>query len=109
MITNIGARVRQIREAKGLKMNFVAKSAGIAKESLSRIERGKCTPREKTLLRIADVLNVSVEKLAFDSISNPNYNIHSPQLKQIQESAEQILQSLSEIEDLLDYSKQKTV
>lgn len=35
-----GQRLREIREAKGLKQNFVADRAGLTKQQLSRIETG---------------------------------------------------------------------
>jgi HTH-type transcriptional repressor of puuD len=54
----IGTRLRQIRLARGLRMEDVANAAGIAQSTLSYIERGS-DPGVDTLRRILDALGVS--------------------------------------------------
>jgi len=57
---NVGKRIKEIREASGIKANYVAKKAGISLWYLSMIENGKRVPSLEKLETIADVLGVEV-------------------------------------------------
>jgi transcriptional regulator with XRE-family HTH domain len=66
--SDVGARIREIREARGLTLDALAAKCGIAKPNLSRLENDKVTPTFDTLSKIAAALDthpallVSVEK-----------------------------------------------
>jgi len=61
---NVGAKIRELREDKGLSLSELARQAGISKAYLSQIEAGKTTrPSGEALLRIASVLGSSVAAL----------------------------------------------
>jgi len=51
----IGKRIKQARESKGLKQNFVAKRAGVTPEHLSSVERDINDP-SKTLVNILEII-----------------------------------------------------
>ena len=56
--------IREIRQKQGMSQNKLAKSVGISQSALSDIENGKTkNPRFSTVMKIADVLKVPVEKL----------------------------------------------
>ena len=67
---NIGALIREVRLKRGLVAKDVAMLVGIAAPNYSHIENGQTSPTYKTLLRIADVLDMSVKEALefFDSI-----------------------------------------
>lgn len=60
---NIGERIKEKREEKGLSGAELARRIGLERESLSRIEHGHTTPRLQTLEKIAEVLNCHVRDL----------------------------------------------
>jgi len=61
---NVGTKIRELREDKGLSLSELARQAGISKAYLSQIEAGKTTrPSGEALLRIASVLGSSVAAL----------------------------------------------
>jgi transcriptional regulator with XRE-family HTH domain len=54
--SGVGARVREIREARDLTLDQLAVKCGIAKPNLSRLEHDKVTPGFATIRRIAAAL-----------------------------------------------------
>jgi transcriptional regulator with XRE-family HTH domain len=59
----LGALLRELRGGRGL--DEVAHAAGISPETLRKIETGRLpSPAFGTVVRLADALGVSVEKLA---------------------------------------------
>ncbi len=58
-----GDRIREIREAKRLTQDQLAEKTGISKGFLSDVENGKRNVSSEYLLRIANVLNASVDYL----------------------------------------------
>ena len=61
-------QLRAAREASGKTQAQVAKEVGISEMSYQRIEYDTQTPRLKTALRIARVLNSTVEALFGDAV-----------------------------------------
>lgn len=56
----ISDRIRSLRVEKGLKQKDLAKMAGVAPNTLSRIEQGKFNPSLKTLSKLADALGINL-------------------------------------------------
>jgi transcriptional regulator with XRE-family HTH domain len=54
--SGVGARIREIRESRGLTLDELAGKCGIAKPNLSRLENDKVTPALGTISRIAAAL-----------------------------------------------------
>jgi transcriptional regulator with XRE-family HTH domain len=59
----VGPALRRIRESKGLLLTAVAEEAGISKGFLSLAERGRTRVSVPTLLRICEVLGISIGSL----------------------------------------------
>ena len=59
----LGERVRRFRESAGLTQKALAKSAGIGRVTLVRLENGEQTPRYRTLEGIAESLGRPVRDL----------------------------------------------
>lgn len=57
-MSDVGKRIREIREARGLTLDALAAKCGIAKPNLSRLENDKVTPRLETLRAVAAGLGI---------------------------------------------------
>lgn len=55
--------VRNVREQKNIKFETLAKTAGISKGTLSKIERQEEEPRLSTMVMIALALKVDIKEL----------------------------------------------
>jgi len=62
----LGARIREIRQEKGLRLEEVAKKAGLTCGFLSQVERDLVSPSIASLRRIAEALNVPIFYLLLD-------------------------------------------
>lgn len=60
---NIGTRIEEARQARGIPLVHVARAAGISYEGLHNIISGRSSPRLDTLRRIAVALGVEVADL----------------------------------------------
>ncbi len=64
MVKNeIGMRIKQLREQKGLTIEKLAYENDLAKGNLSEIEKGLIDPRLSTLEKIAKGLDVKLKEL----------------------------------------------
>lgn len=57
---NVGLRLHQLREARGISMRGLATRSGLSANALSMIERGRTSPSVSTLYKLADALDVPV-------------------------------------------------
>ena len=64
----IGERVRKVRQLRGLTQAELSEACDIASSYVGIIERGNKKASIETLIRISNVLNVSVDYLLFDSL-----------------------------------------
>ncbi|MEK7298639.1 MAG: helix-turn-helix transcriptional regulator [Candidatus Margulisiibacteriota bacterium] len=60
-VTRVGARIAELRLAKGLTQEKLAYGVGIAKSYLGYIEKGKSNPTIETLYLIADGLDCDID------------------------------------------------
>lgn len=61
--TTIGAKVRTIREAHGYSREHVAFTIGVSTSTIIRLEMESRIPKARTLKRIADFLDTTVDEL----------------------------------------------
>ncbi len=59
----LGERVKRLREAKGLSLRELARSAGVSAPMLSQVERGETSPTLSSATKIASGLELSLSKL----------------------------------------------
>ncbi len=59
----VGARIRALRQAKGLSLDTVAGTAGLSIGFVSQIERGLSSPSLKALASLADALGLPIAGL----------------------------------------------
>jgi transcriptional regulator with XRE-family HTH domain len=57
---DVSARLRELREARGVSMRTLATRSGLSANALSMIERGKTSPSVSTLYKLAGALGVSI-------------------------------------------------
>jgi len=67
-IANLGIHIRQLREKKNLSQQDLADDCGIPKSQIARIERAKINTTVKTLVKIANALEVEPKDLLDFSI-----------------------------------------
>ncbi|KGB82608.1 transcriptional regulator [Rhodovulum sp. NI22] len=60
---NLGARVRELRNARGWTLEQAANQAGLARSTLSKIENGQMSPTYEALKKLAEGLAISVPQL----------------------------------------------
>ncbi len=68
----IGEKIRNIREAKGLSIDEVAKKTGFSKELLEDIESGKVSPPLGMIVKLSKALDTMVANL-FTQLGEKNY------------------------------------
>jgi transcriptional regulator with XRE-family HTH domain len=71
---DIGKNIRRLREAKNLSQKEVAISLDIAPTQYSRIENNKVSPGITSIIKIAKVLDVSIDTLVYGE-KNPTEGI----------------------------------
>lgn len=62
---SIGMNIKRIREKAGLSKLMLQKKGAISRQTLLRIEEYGDIPSMRTLMRIAEALGVSTEKLLY--------------------------------------------
>ncbi|WP_299363561.1 helix-turn-helix transcriptional regulator [Winogradskyella sp.] len=59
----LGAKIKQLREEKGIDQKSFAFDCEIGRTQLYMIENGRTNPRLLTLMKIANGLDISIEEL----------------------------------------------
>jgi transcriptional regulator with XRE-family HTH domain len=60
---HIAARVKELREARGMTQGQLADAAGVMRTYIVRLEAGRYDPRLSTILKLAKALRVAPEAL----------------------------------------------
>jgi transcriptional regulator with XRE-family HTH domain len=70
--TEVGNRLRRLREARGISLSALARSAGIGKATLSGLELGTRNPTLETLYAVAGALGVPLTALVLEPGAPPD-------------------------------------
>ena len=62
-LVGLGARIRSLREERGMKLKDLADGAGLSDAFVSRLERGQVSSSVANLIQIAQTLDVGVSEL----------------------------------------------
>lgn len=62
-IANLGIHIRQLREKKDMSQQDLANDSNIPKSQIARIERAKINTTVKTLVKIANALDIEPKDL----------------------------------------------
>ena len=68
-LAGLGARIRLIRQERGVQLNELAEKSGLSSAFLSRLERGQVSSSVANLIQIAKALQVAVAELFHDPSS----------------------------------------
>ena len=68
---SIGARIRKLREKKGLSQGDIERSTGLLRCYTSRVENGHTVPSLETLERFAAALDLPLHELFYVGDENP--------------------------------------
>jgi transcriptional regulator with XRE-family HTH domain len=60
LAVDVGSRLRELREARGISMCTLATRSGLSANALSMIERGRTSPSVSTLYKLSDALGISI-------------------------------------------------
>ena len=74
----IGARIRQIRQEKGLSQGDIEEATGLLRCYISRVEHGHTVPSLETLERFAAALDVPLYQLFYRGEEPPPTNNLTP-------------------------------
>lgn len=67
-ILNLGIHIRQLREKKNMSQQDLAGDSGVPKSQIARIERAKINTTVRTLIKIANALEIEPKELLNFSI-----------------------------------------
>jgi transcriptional regulator with XRE-family HTH domain len=87
----IGRRIKRARQAKELTQSDLAKILGMHRSNFSRIEKGGIMPTAKTLIKIKDILDISIDFLLFGQ------EIHGKSLELFGEYSKDIREMLKDM------------
>ena len=73
LTVDVGNRLRQLRQERGMSMRALARSSGLSTNALSMIERSRTSPSVSTLYKIAEALEVPIT--AFFRLEPPKQSI----------------------------------
>src|SRR5437588_9419390 len=62
-LAGLGARIRSLREERGMKLKELADGAGLSDAFVSRLERGQVSSSVANLIQIAETLDVGISEL----------------------------------------------
>jgi serine/threonine-protein kinase RsbW len=60
---NIGVRLKELRDLRGISLRKLAKKAGVSASFISQVEQSKCQPSLNTLRKISEALDVAISYL----------------------------------------------
>ena len=81
-LTSLAARLKAIREAKGMTKYRLAKVSGVSETYIYRIERGLIkNPRRDTLQKLASGLNITLAQLVEETSPDDTWRLVEQSLK----------------------------
>jgi transcriptional regulator with XRE-family HTH domain len=57
---DVGVRLRELRQERGMSMRALARESGLSANALSMIERGRTSPSVSTLYKLADAMGIPI-------------------------------------------------
>ena len=69
-ILYLGIHIRQLREKKNMSQQDLADDSGITKSQIARIERAKINTTVRTLIKIANALEIEPKDLLYFNIKD---------------------------------------
>ncbi len=70
-------RLRELREQKGWSIRDLSQMLGCEVSTPARWEHGKLMPHHRSLERLAEIFNVTIEELVEETLNRPNRKVSS--------------------------------
>jgi len=83
-------RLKQLRSERKMTQTRLAQLLEVSPRVYNRWENGVATPHLDTVVRIADILDVSLDELAGRKATNGEANIHNPELHRLYKKVDQL-------------------
>lgn len=69
-MNTVGARIKKFREERGIKQEYIANEMGVTQSSYGRLEKDDRRLTVEKIMKISEILNVSVSILFGEKASN---------------------------------------
>ena len=89
-MTDFPQRLRRLRTARKLTQTRVAELLAVSPRVYTRWENGDATPLFGTVVKIADILDVTLDELAGRSEPDADARIHNPELHRLYQKVDQL-------------------
>ncbi len=89
-MTDFHQRLRRLRTARKITQTRVAELLGVSPRVYTRWENGDATPLFGTVVKIADILDVSLDELAGRKETSGDAHIHNPELHRLYKKVDQL-------------------
>ena len=66
-MNTVGTSIKKLREEKGMTQDALAERLNVTRQAVSNWETGKTQPDIETLTHLAEIFNVSVERIIYGS------------------------------------------
>jgi transcriptional regulator with XRE-family HTH domain len=83
-------RLKQLRSARKISQTRLAHLLDVSPRVYNRWENGVATPHFDTIVKIADILDVSLDELAARKDANVERKIHNPELHRLYQKVDQL-------------------
>jgi len=90
-MTDFHQRLRQLRSSRNITQSRLAELLGISPRVYTRWENGDATPLFGTVVKIADILNITLDELAGRAdAANDEIRIKNPELHRVYQKVDQL-------------------
>jgi transcriptional regulator with XRE-family HTH domain len=89
-MTDFHQRLRRLRTARKVTQTRVAELLNVSPRVYTRWENGGAVPLFATVVKIADILDVSLDELAGRTETNAEAAIHNPELHRLYQKVDQL-------------------
>lgn len=89
-MTDFHQRLRRLRTARKVTQTRVAEMLSVSPRVYTRWENGDAVPLFATVVKIADILDVSLDELAGRTEANAEAAIHNPELHRLYQKVDQL-------------------
>jgi transcriptional regulator with XRE-family HTH domain len=85
---DVGERLKQLRELKGLSQGEIEERTGLLRSYISRAENGHTVPHVETLEKFARALEMPLYQLLYEGENRPNWSKHGRRKQMIRRLGE---------------------
>lgn len=89
-MTDFHERLRQLRKARKITQTRVAELLGVSPRVYTRWENGDAVPVFATVVKLADILDVTLDELAGRKNIDDDAKIHNPELHRLYSKVDQL-------------------